>query len=199
MPVSFIWELDINSLSLSFFFLFWFCFGCGILLLQPGIKPMSLTIGSLESPPLDHQRSPQTKCNQNLSYIVDVLSSSQDLPMDHNDVGAFSFLLLPCDAPSGVYISQVFRSLNCHGRKLMNALFKDISPLQNEPCKKKEMYNTRCWIINDDISGTSERKIGVSVNFAHIPPNNIMLVRSIMTIESRQPAINFRKPASDSP
>ena len=58
VPVSFIWELDINSLS--FFFLFWFCFGCGILLLQPGIKPMSLTIGSLESPPLDHQGSPQS-------------------------------------------------------------------------------------------------------------------------------------------
>ena len=37
MPVSYIWELDINS----FFFFF---FGCGILVLQPGIEPVSFTL-----------------------------------------------------------------------------------------------------------------------------------------------------------
>ena len=144
VPVSFIWELDINSLSLFFFFfsfldLFWLWDLTSPTRYQTHVpynwKPgISTTVPPGKSP----------KCNQNLSYIFYSLSSSQDLPMDHNDVGAFSFLLLPFDAPSGVYISQVFRSLNCHGRKLMNALFKDISPLQNEPCKKKEMYNTRC-------------------------------------------------------
>ena len=114
MPVSYIWELDIN-----FFFFLVLAVGSQFSNQVSNPYPLHWKVGIFTTGPPG--KSP--KCNNNLSYIFYFLSSSQGLPMGNNEVGAFSFLL-PCHVPSGVYISQVFQSLNCHGRKQMTALFQ---------------------------------------------------------------------------
>ena len=154
-------------------------------------------IGRLEFSPLDHQGNPQS--------VITIFPIFFTFFPPHKACPWVIMKLVPslfsfrAMCPLGFTSPRFFRVLIVMEENRWLLFFKDISPVQNEPCKRKEMYNTRCWIINDDISGTSEREIGVSVNFAHIPPNNVMLVRSIMTIQSGQSAINFRKPASGSP